>query len=418
MEFYRQGVGGLNRFPLADVLRWLEQDIEYVRNSGVTADGIERIKREHKIKCFDVVLIDGSEFTGEAELRQVYGAKFIFLDNINTYKNYVNHRQLMEDDGYTLIYHEPNQRNGRSAFRRNGKASFTSEQKERDLVDALVRPEMVVFDVGANVGDYTELFSRSVGPGGRVFAFEPIASTFGRLKERMAKPGHENVRVFQNAIYSTDGEVTFNVFPDEYSGWNSIGKPEMLDPKTHKNIVPFAGSQTAVSRSLDSFCEQHGIGRIDFLKVDVEGAEKNVFRGAEGLLCRNAIGFIQFEISAKMLEGMKATARETFDVLSEFGYECRKIREGGSLGERVVDSDAFYDNFVAFPSVAASYVVQQMEALAQLRVPVWKLARDLDAVRTELEEARQRIAFIEGSKFWKLRNRWHSLKNKLNRRAS
>lgn len=452
MEFYQQGVSELNRFPVADVLRWLQQDIDYVRDSGVSADGIARIKRDYQVPCFDVVLIDGSEFTGEAELEQVYGAKFILLDDINTYKNYANHRRLAADDGYTLIYHDPHLRNGSSAFRRNGTSAVSWEQKERDLAQALVRPDMVVFDVGAHVGDYTALFSRSVGPGGRVYAFEPVTSTFGRLKERMSHPGHENVRVFQNAVFSSDGEVTFNVFADEYSAWNSIGRPEMLDPKTYKTIVPFAGSQVAQTRSLDSFCEQNGIGRIDFLKVDVEGAEVHVFRGAEGLLRRNAVGFIQFEISAKMLQGMHATARDTFSILNEFGYECRQIREGGSLGERVVDSDAFYENFVAYPSMAASYVVQQMKALGEIQVQRRELARaehrhrfslsnekelrdrlrelqsqvsssltalsmDLTATRAELEQARRRIANMEESKFWKIRNRWHSLKGALNRRA-
>ncbi len=123
LEFYHANDTGLNRYPATDVLQWLEQDIAYVRDSGVPADGIARVKADNGIDYFDLVLIDGSEFTGDAELRQVYGAKFILLDDINTYKNYANHARLAADERYTLIYHEPSLRNGCSAFRRVGPAA-------------------------------------------------------------------------------------------------------------------------------------------------------------------------------------------------------------------------------------------------------------------------------------------------------
>ena len=69
------------------MLRWLEQDVAYVQEHGLSAPGIQTIKRAHGIERFDLVLIDGSEFTGTAEMEEVYGARWLVLDDIRTLKN-------------------------------------------------------------------------------------------------------------------------------------------------------------------------------------------------------------------------------------------------------------------------------------------------------------------------------------------
>jgi glycosyltransferase involved in cell wall biosynthesis len=118
VEFYNINQTGLNSYPLKQVLNWLQQDIEYVKNSGVADAGITRIKQENNIEDFDIVLIDGSEFTGVAELNEVYRAKFICLDDINTFKNYQNYHRLLHDPEYILINSNHNVRNGYAIFQR------------------------------------------------------------------------------------------------------------------------------------------------------------------------------------------------------------------------------------------------------------------------------------------------------------
>jgi glycosyltransferase involved in cell wall biosynthesis len=118
IEFYHTTPTNLNRYPLEQVLGWLQQDIDYVKAAGVSDAGIQKIKQDHQIDCFDAVLIDGSEFTGTAELAQVYGAKFILLDDICTFKNYQNYQQLGSDPNYVLIEHNPNLRHGYAVFQR------------------------------------------------------------------------------------------------------------------------------------------------------------------------------------------------------------------------------------------------------------------------------------------------------------
>ncbi len=117
-RFYASEQSGLNQYELPLVLSWLDQDIEYVRTAGVPTDAIELIKSDHGIDHFDMVLIDGSEFTGSVELDRVYGAKLILLDDTNTYKCFEARQRLLADPAYELIADDQALRNGFSAFRR------------------------------------------------------------------------------------------------------------------------------------------------------------------------------------------------------------------------------------------------------------------------------------------------------------
>ncbi|MBX7138302.1 MAG: hypothetical protein K1X83_09985 [Oligoflexia bacterium] len=122
VNFYNSVTSALNNYPIDRVLGWLDQDLEYLQREGINEDGIARIKRENNITDFDMVLIDGSEFTGVAELEQVYGAKLILLDDINAYKNRKNYDRLAQDSNYTLIAEDWHTRNGFAVFRRNSVA--------------------------------------------------------------------------------------------------------------------------------------------------------------------------------------------------------------------------------------------------------------------------------------------------------
>jgi hypothetical protein len=121
IQFYNTTQSNLNYYPLEQVLSWLRQDVEYVKNAGALGNGIQLIKEENHIDFFDAVLVDGSEFTGSVELEQVYGATFIFLDDINTFKNYRNHQRLSLDKNYLLLDQNTAVRNGYSIFKKVNK---------------------------------------------------------------------------------------------------------------------------------------------------------------------------------------------------------------------------------------------------------------------------------------------------------
>lgn len=118
--FYKSVHTALNKYTLQQILGWLKQDIEYILSSNAPQNGIELIRSELGIDTFDMVLIDGSEFTGAAELDHVIGAKWILLDDTNAYKCHEARQRLLADPDYELIADNRKLRNGYSVFRRTG----------------------------------------------------------------------------------------------------------------------------------------------------------------------------------------------------------------------------------------------------------------------------------------------------------
>lgn len=116
--FYRGVRSKLRRTPLDVVLQWLQADLAYVREHDLSGDGIAQIKAQRGLAGFDAVLIDGSEFTGRAELDAVYGARFILLDDTRTFKNWDNARRLEADPAYALVRKSRWTRNGFAVFER------------------------------------------------------------------------------------------------------------------------------------------------------------------------------------------------------------------------------------------------------------------------------------------------------------
>jgi FkbM family methyltransferase len=377
-HFYQTISTNLNYYSLQLVLSWLRADLEYIRESGVTEEGIKIIKEENNIDNFDLVLIDGSEFTGVSEFNQVYGAKYILLDDINVFKNYYNCQKLLADSSYRLVKMNISIRNGYAIFQRiedQGEIfSFSEELSEQLLLKRCVHSGMVAFDVGANLGNYSILLSQLVGIDGKVYTFEPTSTIFSALESRIEAENCQNVSIFRQAVFSENTQIEFHRFPDEYSVWNSIGIPDMDVPNHPGNKVPIIGTEIVDTIMLDSFCQAHQIEQIDYLKIDVEGAEIHVLNGAQELLQKQSIRLIQFEISQKMLEGMNQEARPIFDLLSSYGYECHRIQADGQIGERVFDSNAFYENYVAFPSLPVHFftIVLNGHPFIQYHIEVFK----------------------------------------------
>jgi hypothetical protein len=121
IDFYQNVKSSLNDYPIDTILQWYWQDINYIKNSGLDLNGIVRIKEENHINVFDMVLIDGSEFTGEVELNFVIGSKVIALDDINTFKCHSAFKRLSTDSNYVLSQSNRKLRNGFAIFERISK---------------------------------------------------------------------------------------------------------------------------------------------------------------------------------------------------------------------------------------------------------------------------------------------------------
>ena len=116
--FYENHPQALKQPSIEIILEWLEQDRNYIEAHDITPNIIPAIQQEYQINQFDVVLIDGSEFTGAIELEQVYGANIIILDDINTLKNYHGYHRLTADSDYVRMSYNPFLRNGYAIFYR------------------------------------------------------------------------------------------------------------------------------------------------------------------------------------------------------------------------------------------------------------------------------------------------------------
>lgn len=221
------------------------------------------------------------------------------------------------------------------------------EVAETRFCERFLRPGSTAFDVGANIGLYTLLFSALVGPKGQVHAFEPEPDNYARLELHLALNAAVNVRAEPLALFSEQGEVSLNVFPLGLGPWHSLGWPRLPDPYRPGTIVEPTDTIKVKATSLDAYVAEHAIERIDLLKVDVEGAEYDVLLGARALLASGRIGAILFEVSLPQVEAMGHEANAIFEHLASFGYRSYWIDpEGRPVGE-VKDAEARYENYVA-----------------------------------------------------------------------
>lgn len=196
-------------------------------------------------------------------------------------------------------------------------ARHPQDAAEFAAIPRLVRPGDVAIDVGANIGVYSVLLSRLCGGAGSVWAFEPVPDTCWRLRETLALNRCANVQPVQAAVCESDGCATMNLFDPGHCVWNSLGTPEM-GPDGAKTLPH--SSVNVPSVSLDSFCDREGIDRINFLKVDVEGFELSVFKGAQALLRDHRVDYICFEISQQPLKGAGFSSKQVLAELEKWGY--------------------------------------------------------------------------------------------------
>jgi FkbM family methyltransferase len=210
----------------------------------------------------------------------------------------------------------------------------------------LVHAGDTAFDVGAHVGEFSVLLSRLCGPAGNVWSFEPVPQSYWRLREALALNRCENVTATQRAICDKTGMVRMNLFEPQFSAWNTLGMPSMLTPAGDR--VSPAQSVEVQGHTLDEFCDAEQIERIHFLKVDVEGFEEMVFRGAERLLREHRVDYVCFEISREPLKGAGLDSRKVFEALETHGYFAYCFDESaGQFKGPIEDSSEYWANFYA-----------------------------------------------------------------------
>ncbi len=147
----------------------------------------------------------------------------------------------------------------------------TSELDVQTALSVLVKPGMVVYDIGANVGFLTIIAARLVGRQGRVIAFEPVPANLEQLRHNAAVNGFTQVTARCEALSSTDGKAIFQVSADP-----TWGKLAGIGATISRKVGEIS---VAVSR-LDTLLHEGDLPFPDLIKIDVEGAEADVLDGA------------------------------------------------------------------------------------------------------------------------------------------
>jgi FkbM family methyltransferase len=145
-------------------------------------------------------------------------------------------------------------------------------------LEELIQPGWTVVDVGANIGYFTLLMANRVGPQGKVIAFEPLSENFRILKENIKLNDHTNVVAENYALMSRAERIELRSATPGAITWVASVR---IDEQSAVE------SQSVEAVTLDEYVEKNGSAKIDFLKIDVEGAEASVLEGATNLLDRD-----------------------------------------------------------------------------------------------------------------------------------
>jgi FkbM family methyltransferase len=185
----------------------------------------------------------------------------------------------------------------------------------------LAKEGQVLFDVGANVGNYSKVLY-SIFPDAQILAFEPMPSTFKALRESLA-----NTKVNCQSLALSEAEGTATIYDyDQTDGSEHASLFLGVFEELHKAKNT---RKTQVSLStLDFFCRDHGIQRIDFLKIDTEGNELKVLQGAKSMLQSNSIHSIQFEFN-EMNVVARVFLKDFYEILK--GFSFFRLLPGGLL---------------------------------------------------------------------------------------
>ena len=191
-----------------------------------------------------------------------------------------------------------------------GLPPVTRSKITRELVRECVgKPDPTILEIGCNDGEDT-LWLLDVFDNATVYCFEPDPRAIARFKEKVGE--RSNVHLFEIALSDHIGDITFyqsggkldeklnETMPE---GWDLSGS--IRQPKDHLAKHPwvtFEQSITVKTVTLDAWCDEHGIEEIDFIWMDVQGAEIDVFQGGVTMLPKTRFIYTEYD-NSELYEG-------------------------------------------------------------------------------------------------------------------
>jgi FkbM family methyltransferase len=214
----------------------------------------------------------------------------------------------VEADGH-LLFVDPHDRAVGARLRRRGVWAAA----ETALCKRELRPGMRVLDVGANIGYFSLLFARLVGPSGHVHAFEPEPRNFELLQRNIARNGYTNVTAVRKAVSRTSGIQRLYKSPDNLGDHRLAHGPE---------------GRAAIDVSVVTLDEFLGDTCVDFIKLDIQGAEGAAVRGARQLITRSAPLCLVSEFWPAGMRAFGDDPEQYLEELSAHGFQIAIIESG------------------------------------------------------------------------------------------
>ena len=185
------------------------------------------------------------------------------------------------------------------------------------LFKTKVKPGSIVLDIGANIGYHSLILSRLAGREGRVYSFEPFRKNFELLSLNKNINNCDNLFPFKFALGDKLSDKQINICAD--FAYNSLLKINKRISTGKKEMVHID--------TIDHFLTMNNIEKVNLIKIDVEGYEYFIIKGAKKILSSKQKPHIICEIYQPNLDPLNIKAKEVIDYILSFGYEGFKIEK-------------------------------------------------------------------------------------------
>ncbi len=233
------------------------------------------------------------------------------------------------EDVFRLSLSKMNFGNG-SDFKDSGELSVLGRIKESYRAGE----QLTVFDIGANVGKYACELSDFFGSQATIFSFEPSEKTFQLFLSNTK--GKSNILPNNMGMGKEPSTITL------YTNNDGSGLASVYQRKLDHFGLSMDKKEVINLSSVDVFCQEKGINRIHFLKLDIEGHELSALQGASTMLNNGAVDFIQFEFGGCNIDSR--TYFQDFFYLLKDKYIIYRILENGLY--EIVQYKEIYEVFI------------------------------------------------------------------------
>ena len=205
------------------------------------------------------------------------------------------------------------------------------------FLENFVTPGMVCFDVGANIGAVSLHLASLTGPNGKVFCFEPVPYLFRRLQMNTEHSRHPAILdIRQLALSDANGKSVFHMA-------KASCRNQGMGSLVNDDHPQLSSCVEVTTMTLSEFCRIEKVSRIDFIKMDVQGAEPFVLLGGRDVLSRHKPN-LMIEISPYDLGLGRWTSPRLVALLEDLNYRCFPLLENGRPGSAIA-ADSIPPNY-------------------------------------------------------------------------